>query len=185
MLLFFAPLVAAFIVYYGFSWRPSGSTNKGVLVSPAVPLPALVLPTPDGKLTAANFLQNKWTLLYIGDGQCAAACRTALENTRQVRRLLGKEISRVQRVFLYSNACCEKDYFEAQQQDLIKAQLNGDASTQLLPLFPTYNGTAPLEAGRTYIVDPLGNLMMSYVAGVDPRDILQDIKKLLNLSHVG
>ena len=36
---FFAPLLLAFILYYGFGVRPSGSTNKGDLIQPPVPLP--------------------------------------------------------------------------------------------------------------------------------------------------
>ena len=40
--LFFVPLALAFWLYYGGShWRPAGSTNKGDLIDPAVPLPAV------------------------------------------------------------------------------------------------------------------------------------------------
>jgi cytochrome oxidase Cu insertion factor (SCO1/SenC/PrrC family) len=41
------------------------------------------------------------------------------------------------------------------------------------------------EADRVYLVDPLGNLMMYYRPGADPRDIVQDLEKLLKYSHVG
>ena len=36
-----------------------------------------------------------------------------------------------------------------------------------------------------FIVDPLGNLMMSYDARQNPRGLLEDLKKLLRLSHIG
>jgi hypothetical protein len=39
--------------------------------------------------------------------------------------------------------------------------------------------------GRIYIVDPLGNLMMSYAPGADAKGMLEDLKRLLKLSHVG
>jgi hypothetical protein len=36
-----------------------------------------------------------------------------------------------------------------------------------------------------YLVDPLGNLMMSYALDARPKGMLEDLKKLLRLSHVG
>ena len=46
-------------------------------------------------------------------------------------------------------------------------------------------GIAPLQAGRVYLIDPLGNLMMSYAPNARPKGLLEDIKRLLGLSHVG
>jgi len=55
----------------------------------------------------------------------------------------------------------------------------------LLAVFPTYDGAAPDAAGRSYLVDPLGNLMMSYPADAAPKGMLKDLKRLLRLSHIG
>jgi hypothetical protein len=63
--------------------------------------------------------------------------------------------------------------------------VEGDAGKSLLDLFPADNGVPAAESRRIYIVDPLGNLMMSYAPGADMRWIYQDLKKLLNLSHIG
>ena len=41
------------------------------------------------------------------------------------------------------------------------------------------------EAGRIYLVDPLGNLLMSYAPGAPDRALLEDLRKLLRLSHIG
>jgi len=38
---------------------------------------------------------------------------------------------------------------------------------------------------RIYIVDPLGNLMMSYPADADPSKMRKDLSRLLKVSHVG
>lgn len=44
----------------------------------------------------------------------------------------------------------------------------------------------PLEqAGRIYVVDPLGNLMMSYARTAEPKGLLEDLKKLLKYSRIG
>ena len=183
--LFVAPLLLAFALYYGSHWRPTGTTNKGDLITPAIPLPEVTLNKADGAPTDATFLRKTWTLIYVGAGECDAVCRTALINTRNARLLLGKDITRIDRAFLYTGACCDTAYFTAEQQGLIIASLDSDAGQSLLKLFPVRNGVKSLDSKRTYIVDPLGNLMMSYAPGTDARDIYQDLKKLLNLSHIG
>ncbi len=183
--LFAAPLLLAFALYYGTDWRPTGTTNKGDLITPAIPLPIVTLTTAEGTTTDTSFLRNTWTLVYMGDGACDESCRKALVAMRDARLLLGKDTNRVSRVFLYSGNCCDSNYFGTEQQGLINASIDGNAGTTLLKLFPAQDGVQTIDAHRTYIVDPLGNLMMSYEPGTDPRWIYQDLKKLLNLSHIG
>lgn len=183
--LFAAPLLLAFAIYYGSSWRPTGTTNKGDLITPAIPLSEVTLNKADGTPTDATFLRQAWTLIFIGAGDCDMVCRTALINTRDARLLLGKDITRVNRVFLYTGACCDAGYFPAEQQGLAAASLDSPAGQTLLKQFPRINDVNAIDGNRTYIVDPLGNLMMSYAPGTDPRDIYQDLKKLLKLSHIG
>jgi len=38
---------------------------------------------------------------------------------------------------------------------------------------------------RIYLVDPLGNLMMSYPIDADPSDLSKDIGRLLRASRIG
>ena len=40
-------------------------------------------------------------------------------------------------------------------------------------------------APRVYLIDPLGNLMMSYAADAKPKGMLEDMKRLLRLSSIG
>src|SRR5882757_2873029 len=183
--LFFAPLLLAFLVYYGFGWRPSGMTNNGELISPAIPLPQVALVMPDGALTDPQLLQHKWTLTYVGSGACAQSCRDSLLTTRQLRLLLGKDMPRVQRLFLYSGECCDAEYFAKEQQGLVMASVDTAAGQNVLKLFPSYDATFALQAERIYIIDPLGNLMMSYPTHADARGVLTDLKTLLSLSHIG
>jgi hypothetical protein len=90
--LFFVPLLVAFWLYYGSAgWRPAGGTNQGDLINPAVPLPAVSLARPDGTRTAADFLQGKWTIAYLGDGACDERCRKALYLSRQSWIALNKD----------------------------------------------------------------------------------------------
>jgi hypothetical protein len=40
-------------------------------------------------------------------------------------------------------------------------------------------------SGRVYLVDPFGNLVMSYAADAPARGLLEDLKRLLKLSQIG
>lgn len=181
---FFAPLALAFLLYYGGShfgsgaWRPAGSTNKGDLIHPARPLPAFELMTTADTQLDLPSLHGKWNVVFIGDGQCDARCREALVLMRQTRLALNDDMTRVQRVFLVTGNCCDRDYLTTEHDGLVVAAVD-DANQPLLATFPG------VGQGRIYIVDPLGNLMMSYGPDAPQKGLLEDLKKLLKLSHIG
>ncbi len=72
-LVFFAPLGLAFYLYYGHgTWHPGGHVNAGELIQPARPLPSVALPLWGAGTTDPNFLEHKWTFLYVST---RALCR--------------------------------------------------------------------------------------------------------------
>jgi len=180
--LFLLPLLIAFFVYYGTAWRPAGRVNHAVLISPPRPLPQLSLPAPaapDG-LTPGTPLHGKWTLVYVGDGACDAPCHAALTLMRQTRLALNNDMTRVERVFLATGECCAREFLAREHPGLIVLDASGAPAAPLLQAFPA--------AGREhtlFVVDPLGNLMMSYDARRDPHGLLEDLKTLLRLSQIG
>jgi cytochrome oxidase Cu insertion factor (SCO1/SenC/PrrC family) len=182
--LFFAPLALAFLLYYGGSgWRPPGSTNHGELISPPRPLPSVALPTPGGAPLAPETWHGKWTLLYVGDGRCDGRCRAALVLMRQTRLALNKDMTRVQRIFLATGNCCDRAYLDAEHPGLTLALADNDAGATLLAVFPD---AGPATDGSIYVVDPLGNLMMRHQPEPPPAEgLLEDLRKLLKLSHIG
>ena len=181
---FFAPLALAFLLYYGLSgWRPSGSTNHGELISPPRPLPSVALPTSGDASLPADFWRGKWTLLYVGDGRCDGRCRAALTLMRQTRLALNKDMTRVQRVFLTTGHCCDQAYLDREHPGLAVALADNDAGAQLLAAFPD---AQPAAEGFIYVIDPLGNLMMRHLPQPPPAEgLLEDLRKLLRLSHIG
>ena len=176
---FLVPVAVAFTLYYGKLWRPANSSSKGELIEPARPLTVVGLRHADGTPADASVLTGKWTLLYIGDGRCNDACRTALVFGRQSRLALNNEMTRVQRVFLATGNCCDTEYFAREQAGLVALDASAPEAAALLAQFPG-------EREHTlYIVDPLGNLMMRHDASHTTKDLLSDLKKLLKLSHIG
>lgn len=184
-LLFFAPLGVSFYLYYGpVAWRPGTRVNHGELVDPPRPLPDVALPVAaqGGSAEALRF-RSKWTLLYVGMGECTAACRAELYDTRQVRLALNRDMDRVQRVFIAEGGCCDWTFMEAQHPDL-RIVLAGPDTAGVVRALPAI-GSTPRDAERIYLIDPLGNLMMSYAPAANAKGMLQDLKRLLGLSHVG
>ncbi len=160
--IFFAPLLLSFVVYYGSSWRPTGRTNHGTLIEPPRPLPS-----------AAGVFTGKWSLVYVGSGECTADCREVLHFMRQTQLGLGHLLPRVQRVFLASANCCDREFLDTVDPP-------APERAALLAAFPADGREATL-----FVVDPRGNLMMRYDAHADPRGLHEDLEKLLNLSHIG
>lgn len=180
---FFAPLALAFLLYYGLDIRPHGNTNKGDLIHPPVTLPEVELPGAADQPLAATALRGKWSMVYIGDGACDPRCREALTLMRQTRLALGDDMPRIQRVFLVSGNCCDEAYLNTEHDGLLLGRIDNPAGHTLLETFPDTAQAAGL--GRIYLVDPLGNLMMKYEPDAPQKGLLEDLKKLLKLSHIG
>jgi hypothetical protein len=186
--LFLLPLLLAFYMYYATDWRPAKRVNHGTLITPARPLPATHLPRvrlsetdPDPTVAdSAAQMRAHWSIVYIGAGNCDEPCRQALYVMRQTRLSLNNEMSRVDRVFLSTGNCCAREFLEHEHPGLMVLDATGADGARLLSTFPS--------EGRPYslfIVDPLGNLMMSYDARQNPKGLLEDLRKLLRLSHIG
>jgi hypothetical protein len=177
-LMFFAPLGVCFFLYYGHGWHPGGHVNKGELVQPARPLPAAALPLASGGETDPEVLRRKWTMLYVQRGPCDGNCLRHLYDTRQVRTALDREMNRVQRMLIADADCCDMPKLRETHPDLIIVRAAPPAEP-LLALLPAVN------SDRIYLVDPLGNLMMFYEADSKPKGMLEDMKRLLQLSQIG
>jgi cytochrome oxidase Cu insertion factor (SCO1/SenC/PrrC family) len=184
-LVFLLPLaIAAYLYYVPSSWRPTHTVNYGSLIEPARPLPELALPTADGGITPADFLRQRWTLIYVGSGACDPRCHEALYQIRQVRLALNNDRDRVQRLFIATEPCCDLTFLAREHAGLVTARGASPQAARLLAEFPA-DGGAVATAGRIYIADPLGNLMMLHPRDSNPRNLLEDLQRLLKLSSIG
>ena len=179
--LFLLPLAIAFWAYYGTDWRPVRTVNHGELITPARPLAAADLkPAMATPAAPAALFHGKWSLVYIGDGRCDAVCRKSLYVMRQTRLSLNSEMTRIDRVFLATSQCCDQDFLSHEHPGLLVLDASSTSAGSLLGVFPVNEREQSL-----FIVDPLGNLMMRYDVRQNPKGLLEDLKKLLSLSHIG
>lgn len=171
---FFGPLIAATVMYYGGYFQPAGRTNHGALLEPFVSIP-LELPQSE----VGNLGDGYWALIYSNEGECAMACEDALYTLRQSRKMLGKEMDRLLRVFLHGESSPDTVFLANEHAGLMILR-DSDLSRLLDDEKP-----AAQPAGGYFLMDPLGNLVMYFEPDIDPSDMVEDIKRLLKLSRIG
>lgn len=175
-----APMIASYLTYYVI--KPEGRTNYGDLIDPrAHPIPqALSGRTLDGKPVSLQDFHGKWLLLQVGSGDCDAACQEKLFAMRQLRLTQGREMDRIERVWLITD-----------DQPIDTLLLREYDGTRFLRVdAKTVNAWLPADAGtqpsdHLYMIDPLGNLMMRFPKNADPNRIKKDIARLLRASGIG
>jgi len=165
-----APVIASYSAYYFFPREQR--TNYGELL--ATPAPPLAGSRADGQPFALTQLRGKWALIVSAPGDCDATCAQALHLTRQVRTIQGREMERVQRVWLVTGAAAPDPALLAQHPDLLVARVPQDALAGL-----------PAGADRIYIVDPLGNLVLAFPPDPDIKRAAKDVERLLRASRIG
>jgi len=190
LLSFVLPFVVGHLAYFDGWFKGTPTTNKGELLSPPAAFADLHLQGLDGKPLSAAFLDHHWWLLYVLPAQCDTACHNRLYQMRQVRRANGQEADRVKLVLV-----------QPQQPDIATVGL----LSQQFPDIVRVNGSAPAinqalaaatasaaGAGRLYIMDPMGYIMLSYAPEADEKtsivkaqDVLDDLKNLLKASQIG
>ena len=195
-----APIVASYFTYYVI--KPTARTNYGELIDPAQhPMPQLGAATLDGKPIALDACKGKWILLQAGGGKCDDACRSKLLVMRQERLMQGKEMDRIERVWLITDDEPLDTVLMREYDDTRMLRVKREALEKWLPVA---QGGAISDG--IYVVDPIGNLMMRFPksaeapkAGADDKEmkayrdeinkehakIKKDITKLLTASSIG
>ena len=181
--LFLAPLLAAYLLY--FVWpelRPEGTTNKGLLLTPVRPVPALHFTDADGKPQDQAVMKRRWSMVYVGGSECDDPCRAKLIQIRQVRMLLADDRVRLQRIYIAPDAAAlqaAKARIGAEQPGLIYLADTAAPGERAVDFFK------PQDPQALYLIDPLGNWLMIYAGNVEYKDILKDLKNLFKLSNIG
>ena len=137
-----------------------GTTNHGTFVQPP-------LHTDDLGWQIAADEQRHWWLWVVSEDQCHAACQQKVKDMRALQILISREAGRVRRGVVAKTG--------------IVPQLD-EAFPKLARL--DLAGRQQLQEG-VYIVDPLGNVVFHYNMEMDPKFILQDLKKMLKVSQIG
>jgi peroxiredoxin len=184
-----APLIFSYIAYYVI--KPSSRNNFGALIDPRThPIPALQATTLDAKPASLDAFKGKWIMLKVGPSACAKDCMDQMFAIQQLRSMQGKEMERIERVWLITDSAPLETMLIRQLEDVHMLRAPADVVAKWLPV---EQGAS--AADSIYLIDPLGNLMMRFPpvpAGAAEADkvkhyarIKKDIAKLLKASAIG
>jgi hypothetical protein len=175
--IFLVPLFAAVALYFSSDWRPVVN-SQGTLIDPPRMLTASGVSGPDGKPAPADVFEGKWSIVHPA-AACDAHSEALFEELGRVRIALDKDAPRVRRVLLHGGNCAGAT--PPRGSDLLVLAATGPEGEALLAAFPPSVDGQP----GIYLVDPHGNLMMSYPASGSARGLLKDLERLLRLSNIG
>lgn len=148
---------------YGLFWLAKGgvgwgTTNNGEFVTPLTHRRDLGWQLDSD----VELLQDNLWWLWLTVENCDSQCEQALKNLKATHILLNKEADRVRVAFS-------------------SAGKTTPGTTGIVRVEVT-NRAMPYGI---YIIDPLGNLVFYYATETPPKDILQDLKRLLKVSQIG
>jgi hypothetical protein len=189
-----------------FLWQPSEYSNYGELVEPValpavaleplgpsttLPVPAATagaqpaamgapLPGTSPAAPAAPALRGKWFLVMADGADCDARCEHKIWQLRQLRTMQGKEMERVERVWLVDDRA----------EPALRLHEPYAGTWVVRQPDPSLLAALPLPKGgqlrdHIWLVDPLGNLMMRYPPDADATRIRKDMTRLLKYSRIG
>jgi hypothetical protein len=174
-----APLIASYFTYYVI--KPTARNNYGTLLDPREhPMPAMDTRTLAGEPAPLSSYAGKWIMVKAGGSDCGQPCQDQLFTMRQLRTMQGKEMDRIERVWLIT---------DDQPLETMLLRVN-DGTRMLRAPADLVKAWLPVEAGgnvedHIYIVDPRGHLMMRFPKQPDPSRMKKDIGKLLKASAIG
>jgi hypothetical protein len=173
-----APVVGSYLTFYVI--RPESRSSFGDLIEPQRPVPDLAARSLDGNPVNLMSLKGQWLLISVAGGACNSACEQHLYLQRQLRESVGREKDRVDWVWLVTD--------DAIVPNALRPALSG--ATVLAVSQSALSRWLSADAGHQiddhlYLVDPLGNWMMRFPAGLDLQSAAKakrDLDRLLRAS---
>lgn len=166
-----APVLASYLAYY--VWKPVGGQTYGQLLTVS-PVPAFKLAQLNGQPASLVDFKGKWLLLMTDSASCTQSCLATLHALRQYRLAQGKEMDRVERLWLVTDA--------VEPSAAALAQADGAQVRRALESIPLPGK----QADGFYLIDPLGNQVMRYPRSAEPSKVIKELTRLLkNNENIG
>lgn len=173
-----APVIASYFTYYVI--RPEGRRNFGELIDPQRTLPKAMARTLAGEPVSLVSLKGQWLLVSVAGGNCDASCQNHLYLQRQLRESLGKDKDRLDWVWLVNDGV---EISPELRQGVEKATVLRMDPVALAAWLAPAAGHQIQE--HLYVIDPMGNWMLRFPAGLGKADApkaKRDLERLLRAS---
>jgi hypothetical protein len=156
------PVLVAYFVFYVV--RPQGQAGLGELITPVRPVPAAQGASLDGTQVPLPSLKAQWLLVKVDGGACVQDCQKQLTVLRQFRLMLGKDMDRLDWLWLINDS--------VPVEPTLAASLKQDSATVLRVDAAVLDNWLPVPPGKVrqdfiYVVDPMGNTMMRFPSVLD------------------
>jgi len=192
--MFLLPLLLAWLMHNGpLHFEPASTRNLGTLVEPPLPIDWNVVlsleseqKTGTAPHAAIEALLEHWVILFPVPARCHDSCEQHVISLRQIHLASGRHQSRLRLALMLDDASTGET-IELLRSIYGNFTLIMDPSGGLRRALDAVRAGLPgmsAETGDTYLIDPLGNIMMYYAADVDPNHIKQDLKQLLTWSKL-
>lgn len=171
-----------------------GTANRGDLVQPPRQFADHKLLDDGGRPFAYGDREPRWSLVVVNPGEtCDQDCEHNLYMTRQIHVAMGKEFSRIRRLYVGELPPAETglsveglsdgsplpasfaEYLETGHRGIVPLHVS---SPEFVTLFPEQQ----FDPRLWYLADPAGWVMMTYNAEVSYKDVIADLKFLLKNS---
>lgn len=178
ILVFIFPFTTAVLLHF-IDLKPTGK-SYGNLVQPPKILQIPTLKNLQGKAFKPEQWNKIWNVVTVDATGCAEGCAARVHMLKQVHTSINKDMDRVQRMLLVPTDTGLQAYSEVQKKypDLI---ILVGADTEMVKFSAEFDASK----GNVFLVDPLGNLMMSYPDKFDPKGLRSDLTRLLKNSWAG
>lgn len=161
------PLLAA--LYFRYISPPEVTATVGQPLDP-VPLPFELLQRVDGVKLEHPEVSGKWLVILAAPGSCDERCRHALYLTRQARTAQGRNMARVERLWLITDAAAPAADLMAAHPDLVLIKATDGKVLQLL---------GGGERRYMNLVDRRGQLVFRYADNPEPKAFIRELGKLI------
>lgn len=189
--LFVFPLALAWMMWSGvINFDPGSGRNLGELVQPPIHVDLenhLDLERPmtnDGSNETSALFEGHWAILHVVPTPCSPGCLDIITTLRQIHRASGRNQSRIQIALLLSDEHPPQtaDQISRIYPSFLLVKSPGTDLHRVLTEIAA--GFSAKVGGSSYLIDPIGNIMMFYEAGSDPNNLKKDLKRLLTWSKL-
>ncbi len=180
---FIAPVALAYITFFFVDVK--SYINHGEILNPIVHIETFKLKDESAILIPRDKLTYKWRLISFLGKDCDQICEARLYDVRQIHTSLGKNQHRLSRMFIHLQPAGDSltKLIEATHSDVI--HVNGDTDEIMDALGVNIREDSGITNNETYIMDPMGNVMMRFTVDQPNKEFLYDLKKLLKASQIG
>ena len=180
---FIAPVALAYIMFYFVG--TNSFVNHGEILNPIIHVTDFKLSDENDELIAREKLTYKWRLISFLGKDCNETCASRLYDVRQIHTSLGKNQHRLSRMFVHLEPASDalSSLISDKHKNVI--HVNGNKQSILDALGVNARDDVGIMKNETYIMDPMGNVMMRFTQDQPSKEFLYDLKKLLKASQIG